>query len=764
MGSVLESIFTFLFKYPPRVFQRGDVVWSPVVPWPVVAAGLAAALVLVVVATRRLRLGTPGSRIPLGVLRGLLFVVLAACLLRPALVLSSSVPQRNVLAILLDDSRSMQLADVDGARRLDAMRRVLGDSTALAERLAGRFVLRYYRFAADAAPVGGTAALAGRGTRTDLAAALEGARQELADLPVAGVVVVSDGADNVASDLAPPLLALQARRIPVYTVGVGQERFARDLAIERLGLPATALAGAGVLADLTLRLRGVGGEAATLTVEAEGRVVGTQEVTLPSGSETMQVPLRIPALAAGAHRIAVRASVLRDEVVAENNEVQGLLRVRPGPEKVLFLEGEPRPEFAFARRAVGQDSALQLVGLLRSAPGKYLRLGVDDSLELAGGFPTTREDLFRFRALVLGSVEASFFTGDQLRMIADFVSRRGGGLLALGGRAALGEGGYAGTPVAEVLPVNLLAGSSPETAGSLVSLQVRPTAAGRSHAVTQLAATREASAARYDSLPPLTAVNHLGELRPGATLLLAGRDAAGTGEQPVLAFQRYGRGIAAVFGVQDSWQWQMSATIPLEDRTHEGLWQQLLRWMLDEVPDRVELAVVPARVGPGEPVALRARVVDEAFLDVNDATVMARVVPPSGRSFEVPLEWTLREDGTYQGQFVAEEEGMYRLEAEARRAGDTTRSAAGSLLADTQGADVERAEMRAPLLRRVAEETGGRYYPLADAEQLAEDVEYTESGITVREARDLWDMPAVFLLFVVLLGAEWGLRRLRGLA
>lgn len=765
MASVLESIFTFLFKYPLRVYERGDVVLSPVVPPLILGMGLALTLAIVFLATRRLAPGGGRGRLALGTLRAVAFLLLAFCLLRPSLVLSSSVPQRNVLAILLDDSRSMQLADLDGERRLDAMRRVLGDSTDLAERLSERFVLRYYRFAADAAPLGGTAGLQAQGTRTDLATALEGARQELADLPVAGVVMVTDGADNGTADLAAPLLGLQARRIPVYTVGVGRERFARDLAIERLALPVTALVGATVLAEVSLQIRGAGGETTTLTVEADGRLVATEEVALPSRGEAVQVPVRIPALGVGSHRISVRASVLQGEVVTENNEAQGVLRVRRGPEKILFLEGEPRPEFAFTRRAAGADSALQLVALLRSAPGKYLRLGVDDSLELVSGFPTTREELFQYRALVLGSIEASFFTGDQLRMIGDFVSRRGGGLLALGGRAALGEGGFAGTPVAEVLPVNLLS-SAPRLADSqVVALQVRLTAAGRTHAVTQLDAARDASAARWDSLPVLTAVNQLGELRPGATQLLAGRDLSGSaGERPVLAFQRFGRGLAAVFGVQDSWHWKMGATIAVEDRTHHSFWQQLLRWLLDEVPEQVELAAVPDRVGPGEPVTLQARVVDPTFLDVNDAIVTARVFPPSGQMFEVPLEWTLREDGTYQGQFVATESGMYTLAALAVRGADSTRSPDAALLADTQGADVERAELRTPLLRRIAQETGGRYYPLDEAGRLADDVIYTESGITVREARDLWDMPVIFLLLVGLLGGEWALRRRRGLA
>jgi len=232
----------------------------------------------------------------------------------------------------------------------------------------------------------------------------------------------------------------------------------------------------------------------------------------------------------------------------------------------------------------------------------------------------------------------------------------------------------------------------------------------------------------------------------------------------VLAWQRFGRGKAIAFAVQDSWLWQMHASVPLEDQTHESLWRQLLRWSLDEVPDRVELSASPTRVAPGEPVVLRARVADEAYLETNDAQVTARVTTPAGRLVEVPLAWTLKEDGAYEGRFVAEEMGMYSIEGDSRRGSDTTRAASAALLVDDYGADVEQAELRAPLLRRIATETGGRYYPLADASRLAEDVVFTESGVTVRESRDLWDMPIVFFLLVGLLGAEWSYRRWRGLA
>ncbi len=137
----------------------------------------------------------------------------------------------------------------------------------------------------------------------------------------------------------------------------------------------------------------------------------------------------------------------------ENNQRDALVRVEDSREKLLYIEGEPRFEMKFLRQAVADDKNLQIVTLQRTADRKFLRLDIDRPDDLAGGFPKTREELYAFQGLVLGSIEASAFTQDQLRMIADFVSVRGGGVLALGGRRTFAEGGFAGTPIAEMLPV-----------------------------------------------------------------------------------------------------------------------------------------------------------------------------------------------------------------------------------------------------------------------------------------------------------------------
>ena len=188
-------------------------------------------------------------------------------------------------------------------------------------------------------------------------------------------------------------------------------------------------------------------------------------------------------------RIAPRAG----ELVTQNNQREALVDVYDRTEKILYFEGEPRPEMKFMRRAVDDDKNLQVVTLLRTADNKFYRLVLDTPDELAGGFPKTREELFAYRGLILGSIEAGAFTGDQLRMIAEFVERRGGGLLMLGGARSFAEGGYAGTPVADALPVIARArGAAPDDV-AVSRLKVQPTRAGEGHALTQIAPTEAAS-------------------------------------------------------------------------------------------------------------------------------------------------------------------------------------------------------------------------------------------------------------------------------
>ena len=751
-----ESLFELLFKYRPFLFQQGELAFTAPPGWLLVAG---AAVAVASVATYLRARGRSGGR-ERALLAGLRLALLAlvlALLSRPVLLLPTIVPQQNYLAVLVDDSRSMRLDD--GAARAGFVQGSLLDpASPLRRSLESRFRLRFYRFSGEAERLDAGETPDYAGTRTLLGRALDRVRDELGSVPLSGIVLATDGADQAPGELDASLTRLRAAGLPVFAVGVGSEEPGRDVEMVSVSAPATLLAGSRTAADVVLEHRGFRGRAVTINVEQDGRLVGSSEVRLPDdGATTVRVEFDAPE--AGSLPFRFRVPPQDGERIDRNNEREALVRVRAGPEKILYFEGEPRHEVAFLRRAVAGDAALQLVVLQRTDAERYLRLGVDSAGELADGFPATREELFAYRALVLGSVEASHFSHAQLEMIAEFVERRGGGLLMLGGRRSFAEGGWRGTPVEPVLPVRLDA--PPADSLFIARVRVAPARAAARHPVTRLQGD---SVTAWELLPELTVFNRLGPVRAGAETLLTGADAAGGTEQVVLAHQRYGRGRAAVFAVQDSWMWRMHADIPVEDRTHERLWRQLLRWLVAETPDVLATELPSAPVPTGEAVEVRARVEGPAFEGVNGARVVARITPPSGSVAEVPLDWALVRDGEYAGRFVPTETGLHRVALETDGAGGGVLSSEGLVVAAPSMEEYFGARMRRPVLERVAAETGGRFYASSDVRTLPEDIAYTARGVTVIEEKELWDMPAAFLLILTLLAAEWITRRRKGLA
>ncbi|MSO82970.1 MAG: hypothetical protein EXQ53_06705 [Acidobacteria bacterium] len=761
---MFDAIFQALFSYRPVVFQQGEFRFDVSTGSLVAAALTGAVMVAVVVTYRGVRgKGRLRDRIVLTTLRMAVLALVLFCLFRPTLVVRAAVPQQNIVAVLLDDSRSMQIPDWAGQARGAFLKQQFGTpDSPLMKALSDRFLVRVFRFSSTAGRLESANDLAFTGSQTRLGAALDGAREGLAGLPVSGVVLLSDGADTSDASLADALLGMKAGKLPVYTVGVGSPQLPRDIQIDRVSTPRTVLKDASLLVDVVVTQTGYAGRTVTVDVEDEGRIVGSEQVQLPADGSPATARVRAAASEAGPRLFKFRVAPLADEVVTQNNVRETLIQVRDTREKILYFEGEPRFEMKFLRRAVADDKNLQVVALQRTADNKFLRLDVDDPDELLGGFPKTREELFTYRGLILGSIEAGAFTGDQLQMIADFVDRRGGGLLMLGGARSFGEGGYGGTPIADALPLAIDPRTRASEPAELARLQVLPTRAGETHASTQLAASEAASVARWRELPQVTSVNAPLQPKPAATVLLNGTDERGR-SQPVLIWHHYGRGKAVALTLQDTWQWQMHASIPLEDQTHENYWRQMLRWLVDGVPGVVEARTATERVEPGEAVIVEATVMDKTYGELNDASVTARVTRPNGNTLDVPLAWTGERDGLYRGTFVSSEPGTYEVAVDSSRGSAIVGSGVAFVRAGPSDAEFFDPTMHEAPLRRIADETGGRFYTADTTAGLAEDVRYAGRGVTSVEERELWNMPIILIMLMGLVCAEWGYRRAVGL-
>jgi uncharacterized membrane protein len=455
---------------------------------------------------------------------------------------------------------------------------------------------------------------------------------------------------------------------------------------------------------------------------------------------------------AGAHSFQIGVAPVTGEQNAQNNAVVRLVNVTPKKMRILYMEGEPRWEYKFIRRALEDDPSIEVVTILRTTQNKIYRQGTIDAHELENGFPTKAEELFKYDGLIIGSVEANYFSSEQQAIIRDFADKRGGGVLFLAGRFALADGAYAKTPLAEMMPLHLTAEKSWSRNFATATL----TDAGRESVICRIEEERGQNIARWQKMPQIANYAVMGSPKPGAVVLMEVAE-AGHRPSPLLAIQNYGHGRVGVFATAGSWRWKMLQDHA--DRTHSIFWSQLLRWMVTETPGQV-LASTPHQVLPDDThVPLRVSVRDKNYDTVSGATVQATIARPDGGSDVVDLKPDPLEPGMYTGEYTAEKTGTYVAEIGARQ--DKTDLGRDALTFRREDGVAENfgAAQNKDLLEKLSSDTGGNYYTPSNAKKLSGDVAVSEAGITAHDNLDIWDMPIVFLLVILIRGGEWLLRR-----
>jgi uncharacterized membrane protein len=753
-------LFQFLFNYPSTLFAQGRIVLlAPLPAWTLwllvvaVAAGLAALIWW--------RVPKPASRTSrwragvIWALQSLLLAVLLWMLWQPALTVTELRPQQNVVALLIDDSRSMGLIE-DGASREAQARGVLEGGVLAA--VARRFQTRLYRFDTRLTRIQDLQQLQPTGAATHIGASLRQLAAETADLPVGAVVLLSDGQDNANGVDADTLSALRERHIPVHTVGFGAEQSAHDVEIDTASVAPRALANSRLAAVVRFHQRGYAGRASRLVVRDGEHVLGSRTVTFTADDAPQSETVLFNVGPAGVKALQFALDVQPGEQNLANNVLTRLVNVDAEPRSVLYVEGEPRWEYKFIRRAADDDHLLRLVSMLRTSENKLYRQNVQDPQELASGFPTRAEDLFTYQALIIGSVEATYFTPAQRELIRQFVDRRGGGLLLLGGRFALADGGWGASDLADLLPTVLPSGRN---TFHVDPATVQLTAAGTDSPVTRLVDDPAANVERWKKLPYLMDYQDPGVPKPAAQVLatLTG----GGHSMPMLITEPYGRGRSAVLATSGTWRWQMS--LPLGDPSFDLFWQQLLRWLVTDSHGHVQAAVDAPELQDDGHVVVSAEVRDQEYQPVADAVVEAHILGPDGLSARVPLAPVSGSPGRYQADWNAPRPGDYLTELTAQR--QAAGAALGRDVLSFRRVDGAAENFHTPqnreMLTRIAQLTGGRYWRPDELSGLADQISYSPAGITTHGTRELWDMPALLLLILTLAGTEWLLRRRWGI-
>ena len=485
------------------------------------------------------------------------------------------------------------------------------------------------------------------------------------------------------------------------------------------------------------------------------------------------------------------------EATLVNNKRTLVVDRGKGPYRILYVTGRPNWEYKFLRRAISEDEQVQLVGLLRVArrEPKYdwrgragevsnplfrgfdnkdeeqteqydqpvlVRLNTRNEAELRDGFPKTREELFGYHAVILDDIEAEFFSHDQMELLQEFVARRGGGFLMLGGKESFQQGNFHRTPIVHILPVYLDRLARQET---VTRAYLNLTREGWLQPWARLCDNEQDELKRLLEMPAFRVLNCVRAVKPGARVL------ATVGEEPAqqlpaLVVHRYGNGRAAALTIGDIWRWGLKQNQMRDDMNR--FWRQTLRWLVADVPNRISFQAAHKRDQVNQPVVFQVRVRKENFEPMDNVSIAIEVRDPEGQKLQLTAEPVLTESGLFEATYIPRYNGSYFATA-------VVNDANGLDVGDAEtgwAVDLEAHEFRSirtnrPLLERIARETGGQVIELNALEDFVRSLPSRDAPITDTWIKPLWDLrgilPAIFLLILMCFAGEWTLRRWKGM-
>ncbi|HET7824719.1 MAG TPA: glutamine amidotransferase [Anaeromyxobacter sp.] len=743
-------------------------VLTPLPAWALALLALAA-VAAVVLAHRGLR-GEQrrGRRAALLSLRAASAVLALFLLAEPAVELLQTARVRNRFAVLVDASRSMGFpVEPDGPSRSAAAGKLLSSARAALDRLADRADVEWWAFGSDVAPADPAEVTKGippRAGATDILGALKGvASGSGSTRRLAGALVISDGADNaaLADGLGPEARAeLRALGVPVNAVSVGRSA-PKDLAIERVAVDDFAFVRNTVTVEATLRARGFADEEVRVVLRREGAVVASATVKLERGRDRYTVPLSFAPDQTGTFVFTVAAPVLPGEVVTENNSRSFVLRVIRDRVRVLLVAGRPSWDVRFLRGLLKQDPNVDLVSffILRSnqddpGPQHELSLIPFPVQEIFG------EQLRTFDAVVFVNFAYAPYRGLEIERylpnVRDYV-RNGGALAMVGGEQSFGDGRYGETPLADVLPVSPIDGTSM----SEVETRFRLTPEGKRHPVTSLVPGDGPNETAWSGLPPVSAVNLTRPLPPGtgsSVLLDVPGVQVGGAPAPLVAVREVGQGRTLAVTTDASWRWGfLAAEGGQGNRSYIRFWNSALRWLVRD-PGLAPLQVEPdaPAVEPGAPVGIGISARGPDWGPAAGKRVSAELVAEDGRPV-ARGEAVADRDGMARLELVPPGPGAYKIVARGEGGGEPATGAVAVRGAGPEDAD---AAPRPELLSAIAEATGGRFSALPGGslpELAMADPEVVEIGR--RKAVPIWDRAWFLGALALTLAGEWVLRR-----
>lgn len=727
--------------------------------------------------------------------------VLVLILLEPMRSETRPEPGANLFLVMADNSQSLGIRDEgEDLTRGDLLKEALVRTSDWQIRLSQDFDTRRYVFDRRVKAVPDFSELNAEGEGSSLLNSLRVVARRYEGRPNAGLLLFTDGNATDIGDELPGDENLP----PIYPVVLGKDETKKDISVMRVSASQTNFEAAPVSISAEVVSYGYAGETIVVQLlDERGKLLEEQRVAKVADDHPFALQFQTKPNTRGVHFYKVRAFVKdqseqfempekSEEATLANNVRHVLVDRAGGPFRVLYVTGRPNWEFKFLRRSMAEDNEVELVGLVRIAKREpkfkfrdrdddsnplfrgfgadkeqaeqydepvLVRFGTENEEELRDGFPKAPDELFPYHAIILDDVEAEFFTQDQKSLVQQFVSQRGGGFLMLGGQESFTKGKYARTPIGEMLPVYTEGQfESPPSEDYKLTL----TRDGMLEPWVRARPTEKEEQTRLLKMTPFRTINRVLSIKPGARVLSQVVAPDGEAIHPALVVQPFGKGRSAALLIGDFWRWQLRRSDPKNDDLGKA-WRQTLRWLVADVPQRVEVSVQRKHNEPSQPVVLGIKLHDEKYRPLDNANVLAEITPPVGKKLTLTAEPTTT-TGEYTITYVPRSAGVYRatVKATAADASEIGQRKTG-WVAEPATEEFKALKPNRELLERLAQKTGGEVLEPDDLEDFVINLPTRKVPITEQRINPVWHTWPVFLCALGLLVSEWGLRRWKGL-
>ncbi len=766
-------------QFNPR--WPGQSLVGPVT-WNVLLAGLALWLVIHVYRREgRSRI----ARLVMGTIRLSLLAMILVLLNRPIITLTESRTEPSVLAVMIDDSLSMGIPDVQiGEKslprsRLDSALALLGPGgNGLLRALADRHQVRLYRFDQDAFPLASIsnaanpaplAPVTATGAATQIPSSLLTVLNDLQGQRLAGVVLLTDGRDTPEGTSVEALKAIKAFGTRVFAIAVGGQKPPINLELQSFTVQDSAFK--GDIINVKAVIRGTGFEAdhpvkVSLRDQKTGALLPGPDGKLAEATATLHgdapITVEVPLLAVAVGTLDLQAEVLKEpgEIDDADNRKTAQVAVLDAKINVLYVDGYPRWEYRYLKNQMIRDKTVEISCLLTSADATFAQEG-DRPITR---FPENMTELMDYDVVLFGDVEARQFSDRQLQLISEFVSKKGGGFGMVSG-PKFSPSAYKNTPIEAVLPVSITRSAPDENVNIIAGFRPIITRLGAESSIFRFFSDRQRNEKFLkDEIPPIFWYARGVSVKPGVGESLAdhpGESGPDGRSAPILVLGRFGAGRTLFSAIDDSWRWRFYTGESIFDT----YWVQQLRYLARSRKlgqRKVVFTASRASYDLGEQVRLSLRILDAQLIGQLPEQIRVEMKDDGGQTLRV--ETLYRQDGSqdaYMASFTADKIGHFAVILPAIASGLDMISL--PLEVQVPRLELSRPEVDRASLRRLAAETEGVMLEYADAGQLPNLIPSAARVVPIYTTEPLWNAPLAMALFVLLVTAEWVLRKVHGM-